>query len=123
MARVLVADDEPAIRELVGLAARLEGHTVAASFDTPSTVATFASFQPDLLLVDLSMPGGGGVVAVRQLRMAFGRLCPVIVITGYATELGDQDRRELGAAEILGKPVTIEHLRAAIRRALTPPPG
>lgn len=119
MSRILVADDEIAMREMLAMACRLDGHDVAQSADTPSTVSTYATYQPHLLLLDLSMPGGGGVEVLHQLRAAFGsRVCPVIVVTGYLDSLPEHIRQGLGAHALIEKPFTMDTLRGAIRSAL-----
>ena len=70
MARILIADDEIAMREMLSMACRLDGHEVAQAVDTPTAVSTYASYQPHLMLLDLSMPGGGGLEVIHQLRAA-----------------------------------------------------
>jgi CheY-like chemotaxis protein len=119
MARILVADDEPAMREMMVLACRMDGHEVAEAVDAPSAVGAYEARRPDLLVVDLSMPGGGGAEAVRRIRArAGGACCPVIVVSGFLDSLSDGERAELDATAVLEKPFTIESLRAAIRRSL-----
>ena len=121
MARILIADDEIAMREMLAMACRLDGHEVQQAVDTSSTVSAYATFQPHLLLLDLSMPGGGGIEVLHQLRAAFGaRVCPVIVVTGYLDSLPEHMRQGLGAHALIEKPFTMDTLRGAIRSALAP---
>jgi DNA-binding response OmpR family regulator len=118
MSRILIADDEIAMRDMLSLACRLDGHEVQQAVDAPSAIAAYASFRPDLLLLDLSMPGGGGVEVMRQLRAVHaGAVCPVIVVTGYLDTLPDRVRETLGAFALIEKPFTMDTLRAAVRAA------
>lgn len=124
MSRILIADDEIAMRDMLSLACRLDGHQVQQAVDTASTISAYAAFRPDLLLLDLSMPGGGGVEVLHQLRVAYGaQVCPVIVITGYLDSLPEHMRAGLGAKAFIEKPFTMDTLRTAVRTALQPPPS
>jgi CheY-like chemotaxis protein len=119
MARILVADDDVPMRELMSLACRMDGHVVEESIDTATTVAACVAWRPDLLLLDLSMPGGGGTEVLRQLRFATGGIpCPVVVVSGVLEQLSDAELEELGAAARVAKPFTLQQLRNAIREAL-----
>jgi DNA-binding response OmpR family regulator len=119
MSRILIADDEIAMRDMLSLACRLDGHTVQQAVDAPTAIAAYAKFQPELLLLDLSMPGGGGAEVMRQLRAAHAAgVCPVIVVTGYLDTLPDRVRETLGAHALIEKPFTMDTLRAAVRAAL-----
>jgi DNA-binding response OmpR family regulator len=122
MSKVLIADDEIAMREMLALACRLDGHEVSQAVDAPSAIAAYAAFQPDLVLLDLSMPGGGGVEVMKRLRQAHGeQVCPVIVVTGYLDSVPGHIRGELGAFALIEKPFTMDTLRTAMRSALQPP--
>jgi CheY-like chemotaxis protein len=121
MSRILIADDEIAMRDMLSLACRLDGHQVQQAVDTASAVTAYAAFHPELLLLDLSMPGGGGVEVLHQLRASYGsQVCPVIVVTGYLDSLPERLRESLGAHALIEKPFTIDTLRAAVRSALHP---
>lgn len=119
MARILVADDEAPMRDLMALACQMDGHTVQKAIDAPSAIGAYASFRPQLLLLDLNMPGGGGVYVLQQLHFAFGAdLCPVLVVSGYLAEVSAADLKALGATAVLEKPFTIESLRTMVRASL-----
>lgn len=125
MARILIADDEIAIREMIGMACRLDGHAVTEAIDTPTAISAYATARPDLLILDLSMPGGGGTEVLRQLRAAYpAGICPVVVITGYLGTLPEKAVQALGASALIEKPFTMDTLRGAVRDALgDKPPG
>jgi two-component system response regulator MtrA len=121
MARILVADDELAMREVIALACRLDGHEVHQAYDTGSAVAAYVSVSPDILVLDLSMPGGGGTQVLSQLRSGGQRLCPVIIVTGHLDTVPERTRSTLGAFALIEKPFAIDTLREKIRAALARP--
>lgn len=124
MAKILIADDELAMREMLAMACRLDGHQVHLAVDTPTAISTYVTVKPDLLILDLSMPGGGGTEVLHQLRASLGgALCPVIIVTGYLDSLPDRTRSTLGAYALIEKPFTMDTLRGAVRGALKLPTG
>jgi DNA-binding response OmpR family regulator len=118
MARILIADDELAMREMIALACRLDGHDVVQAYDTGSAIAMYMAQTPDLLVLDLSMPGGGGTEVVGALRGGGVRLCPIVVVTGYLGSVPERMRAGLGAFAFLEKPFAIDSLRETVRNAL-----
>jgi len=75
--------------------------------------------RPDLILLDLGLPGGCGLLVLERLR-AIAELAatPVIVVTARTDAAGEQDARAAGAVDFLRKPVEGDDLAAAIERAL-----
>src|SRR5688500_11763431 len=119
MARILVADDEAPMRELMALACQMDGHVVHTTSDTASTIAAYAMWKPDLLILDLSMPGGGGLEVLRQAGFASGgSTCPIVVVSGILEQLSESELMALGAARCIAKPFSLEQLRTAVRAAL-----
>jgi CheY-like chemotaxis protein len=118
MARILVADDELAMREMIGLACRLDGHDVVQAFDTGSTISQYTAQKPDVLVLDLSMPGGGGTEVLAALRSAGVKVCPVVIVTGYLDSVPERMRSGLGAFALIEKPFAIDTLREAVKGAL-----
>jgi two-component system KDP operon response regulator KdpE len=126
MARILVADDEAPMRNLMALACQMDGHVVQTTSDTAGTIAAYATWRPDLLLLDLGMPGGGGLEVLRHAPFAAnGATCPVIVVSGILEYLSEEEMQALGATTRIAKPFTIEQLRMAVRTVLaaSPPSG
>jgi CheY-like chemotaxis protein len=125
MARVLVADDEPAIRDILRSIAELGGHEVLACAEVAETVAAFATFRPDLLILDMRMSPAGGARTILELLDASGGTgdAAVILITGGYVE--DETRGLVGQPRVraaLGKPFQIQAMREAIQSALDLPP-
>lgn len=121
MAQILIADDDKSMREMIGMVCRSLGHEVRESIDTLSTLSAYSAEAPDLMILDLYMPGGGGIEVLRQLGLATdGLLCKVLVVSGYVADLDSGARRILANTRILEKPFTIETLKSAIVTSLLP---
>jgi DNA-binding response OmpR family regulator len=118
MPKILIADDELAMREMLALACRLDGHEVHQAFDTASALSQYVQVKPDLMILDLSMPGGGGTEVVHQLRLSGQRMCPIVVVTGYLDSVPQRTRDGLGAYALIEKPFNMDTLRDAVRRGL-----
>jgi DNA-binding NarL/FixJ family response regulator len=115
--RVLVADDEPLFVQMVqALLAGEEGITVEATAPDGSAAARLASqLDPDVIVMDVSMPVMDGIEATRRIREANPGAC-VLILTG-GTSPGDIDRaRQAGAAGYLTKDRIGTDLVAQIRR-------
>ena len=118
MIRVLLADDHPVVRQglaaMVGAEPDLE--VVGEASSGPRAEALSAVLHPDIVLMDLRMPDGGGVESIERMTAA-ALPCRVIVLTTYETD-GDILRAvEAGAAGYLLKDVTRTELADAIRAA------
>ncbi|MDJ0523603.1 MAG: response regulator [Planctomycetota bacterium] len=119
MARILIAEDDPQACEMMRRICQFKGHEVEESRDAAQALTAFDTFQPDLVITDLAMPLGGGQRLLRELRAKdAGVDCPVIVITGYATLLGEREREDLKPHAVLKKPVDLEGMLAAVEEAL-----
>lgn len=120
MARILIAEDDPQASEMMRRICQFKGHEVEESRDAAEALKAFEAFNPDLVITDLAMPLGGGQRLLRELRATdAGAACPVIVITGYATLLGEREREDLRPHAVLKKPVDLEGMLGAVENALT----
>ncbi|MFI0895115.1 response regulator [Streptomyces sp. NPDC020983] len=118
MIRILLADDHPVVRE--GLRAMLDAEddldVVGEASSGPQAEAQAAALLPDIVLMDLRMPGGGGVDSIVRMTAA-GLPCRVVVLTTYETD-GDILRAvEAGAAGYLLKDLARGELADAVRAA------
>jgi CheY-like chemotaxis protein/HPt (histidine-containing phosphotransfer) domain-containing protein len=129
--RVLVADDNPVNRELIGHMLRRLGHRTDIAADGDEAVAAFRRAPYDLVLMDCQMPGLDGLGATRAIRAveAPGRHTPILAVTGF-TDASDRDRCvEAGMDDHLAKPVRFEALVALLGRwlpadaSVSPPPA
>ncbi|MEU9749915.1 response regulator transcription factor [Streptomyces niveus] len=118
MIRVLLADDHPVVREgLRGmLSAEPDLTVVGEASSGPQAEALSAELGPDIVLMDLRMPGGGGVESIGRMRAA-GLTCRVIVLTTYETDTDILRAVEAGAAGYLLKDLTRAELADAVRAA------
>jgi CheY-like chemotaxis protein len=121
--RILVADDDRVISQLVCAIVRQAGHTPVPAFDSMQAMMfAIRSPVPDVIILDINMPGGTGIEALRKLKASARTLdVPVIVMSG-STEPGVIDQvLQLGAATFVGKPIVPEALMIALRKALGQP--
>ncbi|MFD7169465.1 response regulator [Streptomyces violascens] len=118
MIRILLADDHPVVREgLRGmLAAEPDLEVVADAANGPQAEALCAELRPDIVLMDLRMPGGDGVESIERLT-ASGLPCRVIVLTTYETDRDILRAVEAGAAGYLLKDLARGELAQAVRAA------
>jgi CheY-like chemotaxis protein len=103
--RVVVADDDRDGAETLAILLRLAGHDVQVAHDGPSTLKIAADFQPDVVFLDVGMPGMDGFETARQLRQRVGLDKAVLVaLTGYGREEDRQRAVEAGFDHFLVKP-------------------
>jgi two-component system cell cycle response regulator DivK len=119
---ILVAEDDPVTLETLAAKLRGAGFQVVTAMDAMQTVMAAQRQGPDAVLLDIQMPGGTGLDALKRLRASTKtRLIPVIVISG-ATAADTADRvKALGAADFLPKPVDFERLRESLGRLIAAP--
>jgi DNA-binding response OmpR family regulator len=118
--KILVADDDRVLSQLVCAIVREAGHVPIPAFDAMQTVMfAIRPPQPAVIILDINMPGGTGLEALKKLKLsARTSAIPVIVLSG-STELDmPQQVRSLGADEFLAKPINPEVLMLAIERVL-----
>ena len=116
-ARLLVVDDEPNIRELLSASLRFAGFEVATAADGQQALALADSFKPDLLVLDVMMPGLDGFGVVRRLRQA-GRHTPVLFLTARDAAEDKVSGLTLGGDDYVTKPFSLDEVLARIRAVL-----
>jgi two-component system chemotaxis response regulator CheY len=128
MARVLVIDDDPSIRQVVTYVLTDEGHEVAEAADGAAALAAIARQHPDVILLDMKMPGLDGWAFVERYRARYGRRAPIVVLT--AAQDAARRAAEVEAEAHLAKPFDLDaviELVAAFAREVGPgrpsPPG
>jgi two-component system response regulator MprA len=116
-ARILVADDDRAIRESLERALGLEGYEALTAADGEKAIAIIDEERPDLLVLDVMMPGLDGLTVCRVLRAQRNRL-PILMLTAR-TETSDRVAGlDAGADDYLAKPFELDELLARIRALL-----
>ncbi|MGW5645858.1 response regulator [Saccharopolyspora sp. NPDC003752] len=115
---LLIVDDHPVVRD--GLRGMFDSvadmDVLGEASDGPSAVALAAELDPDVVLMDLRMPGGGGVAAIAEL-VRRGQRCKVLVLTTYDTDSDTLAAIEAGATGYLLKDAMRDELFAAVRAA------
>ncbi len=112
--RVLVADDKPSLRESLSRALALEGYDVKAVEDGRKALHAVKREQPDLIILDLLMPGLDGFEVCRSLRLA-GDFTPVLMLTVRDRVADRVAGLDAGADDYLVKPFALEELLARVR--------
>src|SRR5215213_311957 len=119
MPTVLVVDDEPKIAQLARDYLEHAGFSVLLAGDGNSAVHAATSRQPDLVVLDLGLPGIDGLEVIRRIRAAAST--PIVVLTARDTELDKLLGLELGADDYITKPFSprelVARVRAVLRRA------
>ena len=118
--RILVVDDEQAVRDLLAKTLTMADYDVDSAPDGASAIARLRPVEYDLLITDLKMPGMDGLSVIREARRTAPDL-PVIIITGYSTEASAIEAINLGVAGYLTKPFRLPRILAATARALGEP--
>jgi two-component system, OmpR family, response regulator len=126
-ARILVVDDDPGIRSLLGEYLERNGFRVSIATDGREMRRALDEARPDLVVLDVMLPGEDGLALCRDLRA--GSKLPVIMLTARADEVDRILGLEMGADDYLAKPFSPRELLARINsvlrrtRALPPPDG
>jgi len=118
--KVLVADDDLTTCTLVGTILRRAGHEPILAQDATQAMLLIKKHLPDLVVLDVQMPGGTGLAVLQNLKSSIRTThVPVIVLSGVADRDKVQQLLDLGATEYLSKPVDPESLLGALDRAVT----
>lgn len=115
-ARILVVDDEPQIRRSLQIGLESKGYAVEAVDSGPAAISSFYNRHPDLMIVDVLMPGMNGVEVVRRIRES--SVVPIIVLSVLGDERHKVDALEGGADDYITKPFGMEELLARIHSLL-----
>jgi DNA-binding response OmpR family regulator len=114
--KVLIVDDEPNIREVVGLYLRRDGHDVVSAADGEEALEVFRESEPDLVVLDLMLPKISGLEVCRRMRAV--RRVPLIMLTAR----GEEEERivglSLGADDYVVKPFSPRALAARVAAVL-----
>lgn len=115
--RVLVVDDEPPIRRFLRTSLTAQGYDIVEAEDGTKALEEVRRRSPDLLVLDLGLPGIDGLEVIRSLRGS-GVTLPIIVLSSRVDEAGKVEALDLGADDYVTKPFGVEELLARIRTAM-----
>ena len=112
--RILVVDDDAQIREVLGDMLTIDGHTVVACADGYAAVDALKQDRFDLVITDLGMPGMSGLELAGRIRHDYPET-PVAMITGWGTQLNEQEIVDKGVRSVLPKPFHLKDVKAMVR--------
>lgn len=114
--RILVVDDDVALAEMIGIVLEAEGFAIATCSDGSGALAAFHASNPDLVLLDLMLPGIDGIEVCRQIRLESD--VPIVMLTARTDTSDVVAGLEAGADDYVAKPFKPKELVARIRARL-----
>ena len=111
--KILIVDDEPAIRRFLKASLESEGYQIVAAENAAQALAAAASAKPDLMILDLGLPDQDGLEVIRKVRGA-GAL-PIVVLSVRDDETGKVAALDAGADDYMVKPFAFDELLARLR--------
>jgi two-component system OmpR family response regulator len=120
MAKILVIDDEEGIRDLLDTILRRKGYDVVLAENGPKGLELLRRERPDVIVLDLNMPGMDGLTVLQQVR-SLNPKQPVIILTGVGTPETVRQVRALGVTEFVQKEFSLHLLGDALKRLLKDP--
>lgn len=119
--RILIVDDDFEVAEPVKYALEDLGYTVTHVSDGNQGVASIDVVRPDLMVLDMMMPGRSGFLVLEHLRRTKNAYVRVIMVTGNDGERHQAYARMLGADDYIHKPFAMERLTETVKRLLSEP--
>jgi DNA-binding NtrC family response regulator len=120
MATILVIDEEQAIRDLLDTLLSGKGYDVILADSGEKGLEVFRRTRPDVVVLDLKMPGMDGLTVLKELR-ALDPTKPVIFLTGAGTPEAEQQASALGVTEFVEKEFSLHRLGDSLKRLLNAP--
>ena len=120
--KVLIADDDRVLSHLLSARLRSKGWTVTVAFDAMQAMMFAMRIVPDVILLDINMPGGTGIEALRKLKVSSKTSqIPVVVLSGSLNPADEVMVRELGAIGYVTKPADPDTLHDTLTQVATLP--
>ena len=115
--KVLIADDDRVFVELLATRLRAQGCQVVAAYDAMQAVMHAMRSEPDVIVLDLRMPGGNGLDVLRKIKTSTrGGFAPVLVVTALEEPGLLASLQALGAAGLVRKPASVDAVMVMIRQ-------
>ncbi|MGB5893407.1 MAG: response regulator [Ignavibacteriaceae bacterium] len=114
--KILLVDDEKEFVETLSERIRMRDHKSDVALNGEEALKHMDDDLPDVVVLDLKMPGIDGMEVLRRIRKAYPKV-QVIMLTGHGSDKDEKEARKLGAFEYLQKPVEIETLMKKIKKA------
>ena len=116
MPKILIVEDEPALVDALEYGLSAEGFEVTSATDGNQAITRFERDRPDLLLLDVMLPGLNGTEVAKRIRMSSA--VPIIMLTAKDSEIDKVVGLELGADDYVTKPFSMRELAARVRAVL-----
>jgi two-component system, OmpR family, KDP operon response regulator KdpE len=119
VAKILVIEDDADIRKLLKHHLESEGHDAAFAWDAVTALTVARKVEPDLIILDLGLPGGDGWVVMERLRtLAPFAMIPIVVVSAQPAAPNAERALAAGANAFIEKPFDAANLLAAVRETL-----
>ena len=115
--RVLLVDDETEFVQAMAERLKMRDLDANTVYDGEQALSFVGGQEPDVMVLDLKMPGIDGMEVLRQVKKSYPKL-QVIILTGHGTEKDEEEARRLGAFEYLEKPVPLDVLIKKMKQAV-----
>ena len=113
--KILIVDDEPGIVRLLSMRLKIKGYEIFTAYDGKEAVEVAVKELPDLILLDIKMPQGGGIGAFERLiQIDSTKEIPVIFMTAFPTKEIQIQVRKMGAKDCISKPFISEDFEKTI---------
>ena len=114
--KVLLVDDEEAFVNTLAQRLKMRELNVETVYDGEQALSQVKSKEPDVMVLDLKMPGLHGMEVLKEVRKSYPNM-QVIILTGHGTEKDEEEARRLGGFDFLRKPADIDRLIGKIKEA------
>jgi len=114
--KVLLVDDEEAFVNTLAQRLKMRELNVETVYDGEQALSQVKSKEPDVMVLDLKMPGLYGMEVLKEVRKSYPNM-QVIILTGHGTEKDEEEARRLGGFDFLRKPADIDTLNGKIKEA------
>jgi two-component system cell cycle response regulator len=115
--KVLVIEDDPTDLKLMGAVLKIGGHTVDGRTAAEGAMEAIAADRPDVILLDLRLPGMDGLALVRLLKAAAGtRQIPIVAMTAYSDQYQREELLSAGCEAYIVKPIDTRELPAKLEK-------
>jgi DNA-binding NtrC family response regulator len=114
--KVLLVDDEVKFADTLAQRLQMRDLKVGTAYDGEQALSKVKEEEPDVMVLDLKMPGMHGMDVLRKIRKAYPEM-QVIILTGHGTDKDEEEAKRLGGFDYMKKPADIDHLEQKIKKA------
>jgi len=114
--KVLLVDDEREFANTLAQRLKMRNLKVGTAYDGEDALIKLKEDEPDVVVLDLNMPGMHGLEVLAETRKAYPDI-QVIILTGHGTDKEEEEAKKMGSCDFLNKPADIDYLEQRIRKA------